>query len=182
MRHRTVTAVFGFAFVVSVAWITLRSDSFVLPLAKEEPATKVRQIAGAEEVSPKTPFESAPISSIEQAADGIALQDALVSDLAAKLYGNFNSPFVEFLVSRGLSRQDGERVIGGAFHVAATCWFAAVRAQAQSEGRSFDPVFEIERGALSNARNLNQLSASCINSALEQVGVNPPLGIRATDV
>ena len=181
MRHRTVTAVLVLGLVVSVAWVSLRPDNSVSPLAKNEPATNVPKVASPEKAAQTTPVERVPISSIEQAANAVALEDALLNDLAAKLYGYFNAPFVQFLVSRGLSRQDGERVIGEAFHEAAVCWFAAVRARTQSEGRSFDPVFEVERGALSNARTLNQLSASCINSGLEHVGVNPPAGIRAND-
>jgi hypothetical protein len=104
-----------------------------------------------------------------------------VSELATKLYVHFNDPFVQFLVSRGLSRQDGERIIGEAFHGATICWFATVRAQTEAEGRSFNPAFEIERGALSDPTTLNRLSASCINSALQRAGVNPPLGILAND-
>jgi hypothetical protein len=183
MRHRTVIAILVSAFVVSVAWVGLRFE-FENPVSRspqDEPRAAVPQIAGPLEVSPTTPVEDAPGSSIPQSANGIALEEALAKDLAAELYTHFNYPFVQFLVNRGLSRQDGERVIGDAFHEAAICWFAAVRGQDEAEGRSFDPAFELERGALSNARSLNQLSASCINSALEQVGVNPPLGIKVND-
>jgi len=166
--------------VASVVWIGARFE-FANPVSPSASTTNVPKLATPEQVAVTKPVDNAQPTSIEPIANRGAAEEPLVNGLGAQLYTLFNGPFVQFLVSRGLSSQDSERVIGEAFHEAAICWFAAIRVQTQAEGRSFDPAFELARGAMSNPRALNQLSASCINSALEHVGVNPPLGIKAND-
>jgi hypothetical protein len=167
--------------VVGVAWLGVRFnfDNFVSRSANDEALTSVPQIVGTEESAPRSRADDTPIDS--PVPETVALEEELVGDLGASLYARFNTPFVRFLVNRGLSTQDSERVIGGAFRQAAMCWVAAVRAQVQAEGRAFDPAAERDSGELANSRMLNQLSASCINHALERVGVNPPMGIKAND-
>lgn len=180
MRHKRIVAIVAFGFVVVATWLSSRS-TFDSPHSVTN--TEVQSVPQARKSGTLAPAASGEkMPALIESVNGVGQpEELLVKDLGLALYTRFKKPFVEFLVNRGLSREDSQRVIGEAFHGAASCWFDAVRSQDVAEGNAFNPVHERASGALSDARMLDQLSTSCINSALERVGVNPPLGIRARD-
>jgi hypothetical protein len=133
----------GALAALGVGWLWLRSSDAPAVPEPTQTATNESDVPVVQAPASVIPPTAVRESTGDTASSRREVDEDRVASLARKMAAPLGQMAVRYLTTQGLSREDGERVVGEGARVMAMCQIDAMRAQATAQSQSFEELLGV---------------------------------------